>query len=30
MKKYEILGDNLPVVVCELFPGCLLYTSRCV
>ena len=31
MKKYEILGDNLPVVVCELFPGesmiCLLYTS---
>lgn len=21
MKKYEILGDNLPVVVCELFPG---------
>ena len=21
MKKYEILGDNLPVVVCELFTG---------
>ncbi len=21
MKKYEILGENLPVVVCELSPG---------
>ena len=21
MKKYEILGGNLPVVLCELFPG---------
>ncbi|MBR6799228.1 MAG: AIM24 family protein, partial [Firmicutes bacterium] len=28
MKKYEIKGDNLPVVICELAPGESMITER--